>query len=628
MAKKPKKARGKGAIKPDAREGVDKHLPDQHGGSPSKIGRVAMEQSEGCSGDENHRPVDASTKGVGIHVEARSIPTMARIFSVVMLMLVIVAVGVLFYRVMAGFFVPLFLSVLLVVLFRPVHNWILARVGARTRLACLATTALILFIVLMPVFTVVSIAAGQFTSMISHVDFEDLTGAMHRAREQVGVSLKHPEQFRRLDHLAEQLGDLEDRNVSLDRELVVRQVREALMLLEYLQVDEEGEASADLAASNAALRLNELLEAVQTQSSDGVLGNDLVSEDRFIDDGDTELIGADSSLVDRSRQVAVANEDPGNPPNAGAVTNDGATQTHSDLIDRIRGEEAFHRKSVIASASIRAWVREFLGGTFWSQARLFANPSAEDFKSLLTKLRQSIQPRFVTFTSATGSFLVEATLGIMVLVIAVYFFLHDGASMIRTLMRLSPLDDRYEERLLLEFERTSRAVVLASVASAVVQGLLSAIAFYFLGFNSVIFLFLVATMMSLVPFLGAASVWVPCAAYLGAVEQRWGAAIFLFIYGATLVSSIDNVIKVYVLHGRSTMHPLFALLSVLGGVKVFGPIGILVGPMVVVFLQTLLEILNHELEERDLLRKKAKENDVPESESENKENKARLQTSQ
>jgi predicted PurR-regulated permease PerM len=61
------------------------------------------------------------------------------------------------------------------------------------------------------------------------------------------------------------------------------------------------------------------------------------------------------------------------------------------------------------------------------------------------------------------------------------------------------------------------------------------------------------------------------------------------------VSSIDNVIKAYVLHGHSQLHPLFALLSVLGGVHVFGPIGILVGPMVVVFLQTLLEILNHEL---------------------------------
>ena len=101
------------------------------------------------------------------------------------------------------------------------------------------------------------------------------------------------------------------------------------------------------------------------------------------------------------------------------------------------------------------------------------------------------------------------------------------------------------------------------------------------------------------PFLGAASVWIPCVLYLGAVEQRWYVALALFLYGAGVVSSIDNVIKMYVLHGRSTMHPLFALLSVLGGVKVFGPIGILVGPMVVVFMQTLLEILNHELADRD-----------------------------
>ena len=87
----------------------------------------------------------------------------------------------------------------------------------------------------------------------------------------------------------------------------------------------------------------------------------------------------------------------------------------------------------------------------------------------------------------------------------------------------------------------------------------------------------------------------PCALYLGAVEQNWWSALFLGIYGALVVSSIDNVIKAYVLHDHSQLHPLFALLSVLGGVQVFGPIGILVGPMVVVFLQTLLEILNHEL---------------------------------
>ncbi len=166
-------------------------------------------------------------------------------------------------------------------------------------------------------------------------------------------------------------------------------------------------------------------------------------------------------------------------------------------------------------------------------------------------------------------------------------------------MRLSPLDDNYEARLLKEFDRTSRAVVLASVMSALAQGVLAAIGFWYFGFESIILLFLITTMMALVPFLGAASVWLPCSIYLYAVEQRWIAALCLAAYSAAVVSSIDNFIKMYVLHGRSALHPLFAFLSVLGGVKVFGPIGILVGPMVVVFLQTLLEILNHELAGRD-----------------------------
>ena len=240
-------------------------------------------------------------------------------------------------------------------------------------------------------------------------------------------------------------------------------------------------------------------------------------------------------------------------------------------------------------------MRDALGGTLWSQLRLLANPRLEDFKDLLNRGRTSLQPRFVSLTSRTGSYLLQVTIGLVVLIISVYFFLIDGHKMTRTLMRLSPLDDAYEERLLLEFDRTSRAVVLASVASALAQGVLAAIAFWFLDFSSVILLFLLTTLLALVPFLGTAAVWVPCVVYLAAVEQRMGAAIFLAVFGALVISSIDNVIKMYVLHGRSTLHPLFALLSVLGGVSVFGPVGIVVGPMVVVFLQTLLEILNHEL---------------------------------
>ena len=110
---------------------------------------------------------------------------------------------------------------------------------------------------------------------------------------------------------------------------------------------------------------------------------------------------------------------------------------------------------------------------------------------------------------------------------------------------------------------------------------------------------MLTTILALIPFVGAAAVWVPTSLWLffhgGPEHNHPILAIMLAVYGAAVISMADNVIKPLVLHGQSNLHPLLALLSVLGGVHALGPIGILVGPMVVVFLQTLLNILHSEL---------------------------------
>lgn len=464
------------------------------------------------------------------------LPSLSRIMSVVMLVIGIFAVGVLFYQVMAGFFIPLFLAALLVVIFRPVHEWIYCRVGGRQRLAAVGTTSLILVIVLLPVILVISVAATQFTSMVRHVGSNNVADAIDRVRDRFGLSLPHAEKFQRLNDLADTFDDGEP-------EEMTKKTNEAITLVRFLHENVDGPDTADPEAALAEQNLEKFLSHV-----------------------DADVSGtAEDELSDQ----ATASK---------------------------KGE--LNQAAVIASASIRSWMHTLLGGTFRSQLRLIPTPSASSLANLLRENREALQPRFVQLTSATGGLAIEFLIGLGILVVSVYFFLIDGPAMIGTLMRLSPLDDDYERRLLLEFDRTSRAVVLASVLSALAQGVLATIAYYFAGLESLVLLFLVTSLMALVPFLGAASVWIPCALWLGAVEQHYTEAIALAIFGTLIISSIDNVIKVFVLHGRSQLHPLFALLSVLGGVRVFGPIGILVGPMVVVFLQTLLEILNHELAEQ------------------------------
>ena len=198
-------------------------------------------------------------------------------------------------------------------------------------------------------------------------------------------------------------------------------------------------------------------------------------------------------------------------------------------------------------------------------------------------------------------------LGLIIMVLAIYYFLVDGPAMINTMMRLSPLDNEYERELLDKFANVSRAVVVAVLAAAVVQGLLAGLGFYFAMTPSApIFLLMMVTMIaSVIPFVGAAGIWIPTCIWIYLYQERivdgvtvtgdpWS-AILLAIYCGGVVSTIDNVIKPLVLHGQSNLHPLLALMSVLGGVKALGPVGILVGPMLVAFIHALLVMVNKEL---------------------------------
>ncbi len=238
--------------------------------------------------------------------------------------------------------------------------------------------------------------------------------------------------------------------------------------------------------------------------------------------------------------------------------------------------------------------------TDWGVGRLveFGNRvgvalNAEDLKeSLGTRMQQLLAP----LALRTTQFLGELLVGLGIMILATYYFFADGALMIESLRRLSPIEGNRMQELLDQFDGITRAVVVATLLSAFVQGLLAGVGYYFAGVGSLFLLTALSMLLTLVPFVGTALVWVPVCLWLYAVEGRGLAAIVLAAYCIGVVSTVDNLVKPLVLHGRSNLHPLLALLSVLGGVQALGPIGILVGPMVVAFLQSLLNIVHAELQ--------------------------------
>jgi predicted PurR-regulated permease PerM len=210
-------------------------------------------------------------------------------------------------------------------------------------------------------------------------------------------------------------------------------------------------------------------------------------------------------------------------------------------------------------------------------------------------LAEFLQPALVGGVQLAGGILI----GLGIMIVAIYYFLVDGPAMIDAVMRLSPLDDKHETKLFEQFDGLSRAVVVAMLLSAVTQAVLGGAAYWVLGFDALFLLTALTGLLAMVPFVGAASVWVPCALYLHFHDARTAAAIGLAVYGTVAISMADNLIKPLVLHGQANLHPLLALLSILGGVQALGPIGIVVGPMIVAFLQTLLNMLHNEIQSMD-----------------------------
>ena len=197
--------------------------------------------------------------------------------------------------------------------------------------------------------------------------------------------------------------------------------------------------------------------------------------------------------------------------------------------------------------------------------------------------------------AGTPIVIVKLIIGLIVMTVSLFYFLADGRRMFAAVTRLIPLDVRYQWQLLDEFEEVSRAVVSSTLLAAIVQAVLAGFGFYIAGLQGVFLLTLLTFFGALVPFVGAASVWGIASLYLLFFVKSTWAATGLALWGLCVVSTVDNIIKPIVLHGQSKLHPLLALLSVLGGVGALGPIGIFVGPIAVAFLQAALTMLQAEL---------------------------------
>jgi predicted PurR-regulated permease PerM len=141
-------------------------------------------------------------------------------------------------------------------------------------------------------------------------------------------------------------------------------------------------------------------------------------------------------------------------------------------------------------------------------------------------------------------------------------------------------------------------VILGTLFCALMQSTLMGIGLVILRIEGIWILTGLTFLCSMIPLVGAAVVWVPLTLWLAATGD-YSSAAFLGIYGAAVVSTSDNLVRAYVLHGQAGMHPLLAIISVIGALQLVGMWGVFLGPLIAALFYTLLKLLNARLQETD-----------------------------
>ena len=185
----------------------------------------------------------------------------------------------------------------------------------------------------------------------------------------------------------------------------------------------------------------------------------------------------------------------------------------------------------------------------------------------------------------------ELLVKFVVMLYILFFFFKDGPRIALSLKRAVPLDEVNEERLWRTFRGVSRSIIRGSFGTAAIQGFISGIAFAIVGIPAV-FWGVATAIASLIPPVGTGLILVPATLYLF-LEGSTGSAIFLGVV-TILVGALDNIVRPFLMGGDVMVHEIWLLLSILGGLNFFGPMGLIYGPMVLVFLGTFVRLFVEE----------------------------------
>lgn len=203
-----------------------------------------------------------------------------------------------------------------------------------------------------------------------------------------------------------------------------------------------------------------------------------------------------------------------------------------------------------------------------------------------------------------GQFIIsvpKVILNLAITLFTTFYFLRDGNKVMKVIEKIAPIKNSHKKELLKQLKDIIKALVFGTLIIALVQGVLAMLGFIIFSVPNPILWGAVTIFFAIIPFIGAWVVWFPASVYLailGYLQNQpsliWK-GIGMAAFGLLIISTSDNWLKPIIVGGQAKVHPVLILIGVLGGLLLFGFIGIILGPLIMAILQKVIEIYAKEM---------------------------------
>lgn len=261
------------------------------------------------------------------------------------------------------------------------------------------------------------------------------------------------------------------------------------------------------------------------------------------------------------------------------------TQQANVVVEKLQSGDAQQMIKRIDVSHYLSWVRR-IAPNF--------DPATLSPQRILLPALQQVPGWMARHGGAVIGGLAGMLLGFAMVLLSMFFFYVEGESILIQLSILSPLPKRYDEEFKERFKDVVEATFRGQLFTGLAQGAMTGIGLAIAGVPGAGFWGAVAALLSLIPMVGAAAVWVPASIYLvisaSMGARPWWQAIFMIVWGVLPVSLVDNVVRPWAMKGKAQLPAIPLLFAVLGGMQAFGFVGLVIGPLVFSLLMSIIDI--------------------------------------